>query len=165
MIPIPINVRGILAISVIIVIGAVWHIKANTKSRTEYQRITSEINYLGKTLGKMPHRNIGKYRYLQLAGYVYPFEMFIGNDVGDFKPKYEQIDRLRIGDTITVYYYETDNTRDEQVNRFVQFIENDGTIYYERGNSARSVGIILIVLCLVLDIGSIILWKLKKIGF
>jgi len=57
---------------------------------------------------------------LQIEGYSYPFEIFVGKESADFKPKYEQVDNLKVGDIISVFYYETVDTQREGVNRFFQ---------------------------------------------
>jgi len=120
---------------------------------------------LDKELGTLPVRHHGKYRYLEIDGYPYPFEIFVGNEPGDFKPKYERIDNLKQGDTVSIFYYETENTKNEGINRFIQFIDKDGQSFFERGNSNKLMGIAFIGLSIMLTVSGLVLWKLKKIPF
>src|SRR5688572_31445043 len=109
MIPIPLNLRGIIAVSILLTVMTIVYIQMNSKGKFEYEKTTGKILYLEKELGQLPVRHVGKYRYLQVDGYKYPFEIFVGNESGDFKPKFEQIDNLKPGDIITVFYYETEH--------------------------------------------------------
>jgi hypothetical protein len=51
--------------------------------------------------------------------------------VGDFKLKFERIDQLDKLDLVSVYFYETNSTHQNGLNRFAQFIDKDGEPYYE----------------------------------
>ena len=93
--------------------------------------------------------NPDKHRYLKIDTYPYIFEIFIGKDVGDFKPKYEQIDNLKIGDKIHIYYDELIDTRLEKINRLAQFIDKDGVSFFERGTSDVTMGIFAIFLAII----------------
>jgi len=165
MISIPINLRGIIAVSVTLTVLMIVNIQLNSKEKFEYENITSQITYLDKQLGNLPVRDFGKYRYLQIENYEYPFEIFVGSESGDFKPKFEQIDKLKLGETVTVYFYQTDNTIKEGINRFIQFIDKENISYFERGNSSKKIGGVIISMCVLLLIGGIVLWKMQKINF
>lgn len=154
---IPLNLRGLIATSLGISILMIVYMRMNSKTKHEYSQSTGEVIYLNQELGNLPLRDPGKYRYLQINGYDYPFEIFVGNESGDFKPAFEQIDQLKTGDKISVYYYETDNTYQEGINRFIQFIDKDGVSYFERGDSSKTFAFIVIGLCLLLTCGGIIL--------
>jgi len=165
MISIPLNLRGIVAVSIGLVVLMILTIRLNSKEKSDYNRTTGQITYLDKELGTLPVRHLGKYRYLEVDGYSFPFEIFVGNESGDFKPKYEQIDNLKKGDTISVFYYETENTQSEGINRFIQFVDKDGQSFFERGDSNKVMGIVIIGLSIILTISGFVLWKLKKIPF
>ncbi len=165
MIHIPLNLRGIIAVSIVLAALAIVNIQMNSKGKVEYEKTTGQIIYLDKQLGQLPTRNLGKYRYLEVDGYAYPFEIFVGNESGDFKPKFEQIDNLVLGDTVTVFYYQTGNTKEERINRFIQFIDKGDRSYFERGDSSKTLGVVLVFMCMLLAIGGLILWKMKKIKF
>jgi hypothetical protein len=159
------NLRGIIAISIVLMTMTIVYIQLNSKEKSEYEKHTGQITYLDKQLGNLPVRHLGKYRYLKIDSYEYPFEMFVGNESGDFKPKFEQIDELKLGDTVTVYYYQTNDVTKKGINRFVQFIDKENVSYFERGNSQKTLGVVMISICVLLLIGGVILWKKKKIEF
>ena len=159
------NLRGIIIIAILMSAFMLWFIHLNSKQKKEYNSVTGRITFLDKQIGNLPVRDLGKYRYISIENYPYPFEIFIGKAVGDFKPKYEKIDNLKPGDKITIYYYETDNTTKEKVNRFVQFIDKGEASFYERGSSLKTVAIFIIGLCVLLIILGIELYKRKKISY
>jgi hypothetical protein len=165
MIFIPLNFRVIIGISITLMIVMIIYIQMNSKTKNDYEKITGQVTYLDKQLGQLPLRDMGKYRYLMVEGYEHPFEIFVGSESGDFKPKFEQIDKLKIGDRITVFYYQTENTKNERINRFIQFIDKGSETYFERGNSSKIVGIVVISLCVLLTVGGFVLWKTEKIRF
>ncbi|MEO6230574.1 MAG: DUF3592 domain-containing protein [Ferruginibacter sp.] len=165
MISIPLNLRGIIAALILLIALMVFHIQMNSKQKFEYEKTTGQIVYLDKQLGKLPITNPGKYRYLKIQGYEFPFEIFVGNESGDFKPKFEQIDSLKVGDNVTVFYYQTNNTKEERINRFTQFIDKGDKSYFERGNSGKTVGFFVIFMCVFFILAAIILWKMKKIKY
>ena len=165
MISIPINLRGIIAVSITLTVVMLFYIQLNSKEKFEYEKITGQITYLDNQLGNLPVRDFGKYRYLQIDNYKYPFEIFVGSESGDFKPKFEQIDKLELGNTVTIYFYQTDNSVKENINRFVQFIDKENISYFERGNSSKTIGGVIISICVLLLIGGVVLWKMRKIDF
>ena len=165
MISIPINLRGIIAVSIAITVIMIVYIQSNSKEKSEYEKNTGQITYLEKQLGDLPVRHLEKYRYLKIDSYEYPFEIFVGNESGDFKPKFEQIDKLKLGDTVTIYYYQTNDVIKDGINRFVQFMDKENISYFERGNSQKTLGVVVISICILLLIGGVVLWKKKKIEF
>ncbi len=164
-IPVQFTFRSITVIAIIMIIMMIVYMQMNSKKKTEYTATTGQITYLDQQFEQWPPRNLGKYRYLKIEGYEYPFQIFVGKDAGDFKPKMEQIDLLKVGDTVTVFYYELEDTRKIGVNNFAQFIEKDNQPYFERGDSAKTMGIVVIVLAGLLIIGGFCLWKWGKIAF
>jgi hypothetical protein len=165
MIILPLRFRVIVIISITLIICAFVIIQRSSKSKSEYDRITGVVTMIGKSFGDLPYRDLGKYRYIKLEGYSYPFELFIGNESGDFKPKFEKIDGLNVGDTISVYGYETSNTQEVGVNRFAQFIEKHNELYFERGSSGKTLGFVILGLSTLLVLFSFIMLKLKKITY
>ncbi len=165
MIPVPFNLRGIIAVSIILAALMIVYIQKNSKEKSEYEKTTGQIIYLDQQLGELPLRDPGKYRYLKVEGYEYPFEIFVGKESGDFKPKFEKIDNLKPGDTVTVFYYQTENTRSVGINRFIQFIDKNNDSYFEIGDSIKTMGAVIICLCALITVGGFVLWKMKKISF
>lgn len=162
---IPLNLRGVIGTALAGSVLMLVFIKMNSKEKFEYESTIGQITYLDKQFGQLPTRDLGKFRYLVVDSYQYPFEIFVGSEAGDFKPKFEQIDNLRLRDKVTVFYYQVENTKVEGVNRFVQFIDKDNVSYFERGDSSKTIGTVVISLCILLAIGGLVLWKMKKIGF
>jgi hypothetical protein len=165
MIILPLRFRVIVVISVLLVIMGILIMNRSSKPKTDYKKITSSIVFIGKQFRELPYRDIGKFRYLKIEDYPFPFEIFIGNESGDFKAKSEKLDSLKIGDNISVYFYETANTRQEGINRFAQFIEKDNELYFERGNSNRILGLVIIVISILLIVFSYIMMRMKKIRY
>lgn len=162
---IPLSFRGILAVSIALTGVAIFYTYLNSKEKAEYRSATGPLIYLDKQLGEWPARKFGKFRYLKVMGYPYPFEIFVGKESGDFNPKFEQIDKLTVGDTIAVFYYETNDVEKDGLNRFAQFIDKNSDSYFERGSKATTLGVIILTICGVLAVGAFVLWKMNKIEF
>lgn len=156
----PIFWKSIIGIITIIAIGLAILIRG-TKGKGEFQSIEGNITYLDKTYKELPNRHQGKYRYLTLDNYPKTFELFVGKDLGDFKPQYERIDDLRTGDKIVVYFDENSNESDARLNRLTQFIDKDGQPFFIRGSIDKTGGYFFIIIGILL--GGL-LFYLKKIG-
>ena len=92
--------------------------KSNRK-RSDYVKTPGTITYLSKEYRELPKRFRGKYRYLKIDSYPYIFELYTPNSV-----KSEQnIDVLRIGDKIDIYYSEDSNIKETGINDNVEFID------------------------------------------
>jgi hypothetical protein len=113
------------------------------KEKKEFYKIAGRITYLGKTYQEFPTRHAGKYRYLQIDTYPKVFEVFIGNESGDFKPDFEQIDQLKAGDPLLIYYDEFSGEDDPRINRLAQYIDKDQQSYYVRGSWDKYLGYFL----------------------
>lgn len=127
--------------------------------------ISGSINYIGNTFNDLPNRDLGKYRYIRIDQYPYIIELFVGKDAGDFKPRYENIDQLKVGDAIKVYGYETSATAKEGVNRTIQFIEKDNVLFYEHGSASKMVGFSIMIIAILLTVFGFIMWKKGKIKY
>jgi hypothetical protein len=125
------------------------------KEKSEFQNITGKITFIEKAYQELPIRNPGKFRYLMIDNYQKAFEIFIGNDPGDFKPALEKIDELRLGDKISVYFDEDLN--DIKINRLVQFIDKDSTPYFIRGSHDKVLGFVLLAFGITIGIILLIL--------
>ena len=120
-IPIHINVRGVMFAALIISILSVFTIRNNSKEKHEYHKIFGTVEYFDKEFQHFPTRHKGDFRYLIIDNYPYPFEIYEPNS----EPTNRTIDDLKIGDNIEIYYYETDNTHEIGINRFTQFIDKN----------------------------------------
>jgi hypothetical protein len=162
---IPFNFRSVLAVALGLIGISLYFLYYNSRDKSEYSVVTGQITLLAQEYGRWPIRNHGKFRYLQVEGYPYVFEIFIGKDPGDFSPKFEQIDSLKKGDIVSMYYYETDDTRAVELNRFAKFIDKDNRSFYEDGSSAKAVTMFIVVVGVLLVGGSALLWKKGKMPF
>ena len=159
MIPIIASVRGILFTSLILITLGVFVVLNNSKEKAEYEKRTGKIEYLEESYLNLPNRDLGKYRYLRIDSYDYVFEIYIANPSKGER----SIDELKVGDLIDTYFYETSNTHSEEINRYIQFIDKNEKPYFIRGNFQEQLGYVILGLVLLLNIGSFILWKKKKI--
>lgn len=158
-IPIIISVRGIFLTSILIAGLAIFVILNNSKEKSEYNKVVGTIEYYGKEFQNLPVRNKGDFRYLKIDQYPYIFEIYEPNSL----PTKNNIDDLKLGDNIDIYYYETSNTIQEQINRFTQFIDKDQQPYFIRSKFQEKLGYIIIALCLLLNIISYFFWKNGKL--
>lgn len=157
--PIHISVRGVLVASLIIAALSIFVIRNSSKEKLEYESINGKIEYIGKEYQHLPTRHKGDFRYLLVEGYPYPFEIYEPNS----KPTVNVIDDLRVGDIVDIYFYEIDNTHKIGINKFTQFIDKNRTPYFIRNSFQKSLGYLILGMCLLLNIGSFILWKFKKL--
>lgn len=158
-IPIHTSVRGVLVASLIIAALSIFVIRNNTKEKLEYKSINGKIEYLGQEYQHLPTRHKGDFRYLIVEGYPYPFEIYEPNS----KPTAYNIDDLRIDDMVDVYFYEIENTHKIGINKFTQFIDKNETPYFIRNWFQKNLGYVILGMCLLMNIGSLILWKNKKL--
>ena len=102
--------------------------------KSSFEKITGTIVLFNKESGSRSNRNTSKFRYLQVDSYPKTFELFIGKDWGDFKPKFEKVDDLKIGDTVTIYFDENFKTESDPVNRLVYFIDKGQMSIFVKGS-------------------------------
>lgn len=86
------------------------------------------------------------YRYIQLSDYEKPFEIYFANKLSDFKQELQRIDSLKTGDTITVYYEESFNTKLAFVNSLVYFIDKKNEAFFVKGKTYILKNFILFIL-------------------
>ena len=104
------------------------------KEKNELPNVKGEITFIDSSYQDLPNRNFGKYRYILLDNYSKVIEVFIGKGAWDFKPEFERVDELKVGDEISVYYFDNE-INDIQVNRLIQFIDKGNVSYFVRGKS------------------------------
>lgn len=156
----PVFKKSLAGAITIIILGSFVLVRG-IKEKSDFHRMSGRITYLGKVYEELPNRDKGKYRYLLIDTYPKMFELFIGKDYGDFKPKYERIDTLKPGDDILVYYDVNSKETDIRLNRLVQFIDKEDKPYFIRGSKDRNFGFFLIGIGILL--GGIIFY-LNKTG-
>ena len=163
---IPFTFRAVLGVAIALMLLPLFFYYRNSRPKTDYASATGNITLLDKKYGSAPTgmTDPEKLRYIRVDGYPYVFEIFVGKDPGDITPEFEQIDSLRVGDNVTVYYYETDDARTTGVNRFAKFIDKDGKSYFEEG-ARLTLTFVMTGLCAALILGSWILYKKGKMPY
>jgi hypothetical protein len=157
--PIYYSFRGLLIIALIIISIGFLIVYQNGKKKTNYLKSTGKIEFLNKKYQNLPFRDTDDYRYLKIKNYPYLFEIYEPNH----KPNPLKIDDLKIGDIIDVYYYETENTKEEKINRYIQFIDKSNKAYFIRDGFQKQGGIIVVFLGIIIIIISFELWKRGKL--
>ena len=125
--------KSIWGIVVVFFFSVIVFIRAD-KNKFSFDNIIGKIVYLSTSFQDAPNRHIGKYRYLQIENFPKTFEVFVGKDAGDFKPKLEKIDSLRIGDEIRIFFDKNFKTLDDPINRLVYFIDKRNQPYFIKGS-------------------------------
>ncbi|MEO8150244.1 MAG: hypothetical protein ABI723_21600 [Bacteroidia bacterium] len=158
----PIFTKALLGLSVCLVISVYLIIRAG-KSKTDFIKLTGNITALTDQLDNPANTHEGKMRYIQLDNSERIFEIFIGKDAGDFKPDYEIIDSLKIGEKIDLYYDDNYKTKSHQINSLTQYIDRNGEPVFIRGGVDKIMGMVLMGLSIVMLIIILILKKAGKI--
>ena len=157
--------KSLLACVLIVGFGIYLSIRGS-KEKAEFENVTGKIDYFDKTFGEINYRNKGNHRFIHIVDFPLVFNIFVGNEPGDFGPKYEQLDKLNIGDEITVYYAEKtplQRNQDLRFNKTVQFIDKNGQTYFIRGNKDKYGGYFFIGIGILLAITLVILKQVGKI--
>lgn len=154
----PITFRVVVLSSIVLSIAFGALMWRDTKEKNDYYHLTGKVTYLEKKLGNLPVRDIGLYRYLKIDSYKYPFEIYTDDQSA-------RMDSLKKGDIIIVYFYQTDDTVTTGINRFAQFVEKDGKIYFKNGNLIVFVCFTIIVGLILLSIWAYFLYKSGKIPY
>lgn len=163
--PKEIFIKSLLACVFIIGFGIYLSIRGS-KEKVEFQNVSGKIDYLDKTFGEINYRNKGNHRFIHIVDFPLVFDIFVGNEPGDFGPKFEQLDKLKIGDEITVFYAEKtplQRNQDLRFNKTVQFIDKNGEAYFIRGNKDKYGGYFFIGIGILLALTLLILKQNGKI--
>ncbi|MEM6894634.1 MAG: hypothetical protein AAF554_13160 [Bacteroidota bacterium] len=137
--------KSLIASIVIIGFGIYLSIRGS-KEKTEFESVTGRIDYFDETFQEINYRNKGNHRFIHIADYPLVFDLFVGKETGDFGPEFEQLDKLKVGDEITVYHADEtplQRNSDLRLNKTVQFIDKDGEAYFIRGNKDKIGGYVL----------------------
>lgn len=156
----PIFIKSVVGLLFCFAIGIFLIARAN-KPKADFQKLTGKITYL---LNKLPNEEVrkeGKERYLQLENSDRIFNIFVGRDWGDFKPKFEIIDSLKIGDNIELYYDDNYTTESNQINNLTQYIDNNGKAFFIKGKMDETFGKFLMGIS---TLGILVLFLLKRKG-
>lgn len=145
------NFLKYLAGAITVIVIGILMLNRSSKTKEEFIKIEGPITYLDQGFENLPTRDFGKYRYLVVGGTERVFEIFIGNDPGDFIPEFERIDELTIGDTVILYYDDNYYTEGQLVNSLTRFIDREKEpIYIESSKTDKTLGYIGLVLGIIL---------------
>lgn len=131
------------------------------KRKFEFNKVTGRLISITNSNQLLPSQDTIKKRYLSVDNYPKVFEIFIGKDFGDFKPKFEKIDSLISNDEITIYFDENIQTQNDPINRLAYFIDRGQETIFIKGNWEKNLGFFLIGLSISILIVLIFL-KLKR---
>lgn len=154
----PIFIKSVGGLLFCIAIGIFLLTRAN-KPKTDFQKLTGKITYL---LNKLPNKEVrkdGKERYLQIENNERIFNIFVGKDWGDFKPEFEIIDSLKVGDSIDLYFDDNYKTESNQINNLTQYIDSNGKAYFIKGKMDETLGKFIISISVI---GILLLLLLKR---
>lgn len=157
--PFNLNLRVVLSVVIFLIGIAIYVINNNSKEKHQYQKSTGTIDFFDKKFQNFPSRNKNDYRYLKIDSYPFIFEIYKPNSLTTNKT----IDDLKIGDIIDIYFYETENTWEEKINRYTQYIDSDNYPYFIRNNFQVQLGFSLIGLSILIIFIAFLLWKKKKL--
>jgi hypothetical protein len=133
------------------------------KEKIEFNKIVGQVIFLDKKYKDLPNRDFEKYRYLKIDSYSQVFEIFIGKDFGDFKPEFENIDKIQLGDKIEIFFDKDGKENEEEISRLIQYIDINNIPYYKRGSKDKIGGIILTSIGIALLLTISILKRTDKI--
>ena len=137
----------------------------NQRPKGDFLHLTSKITSISNSLDIQGHLNFNNepIRYLKIKDYPKYFKLLIGEDIDGSKPTFQQIDKLKFSNIITVYYDETSLGGDDKVSRLAYFIDKDGKPYFIRGKQNTIVYYIISV-CLSVIVVSYFLKKTGRIS-
>lgn len=156
----PILKKSIIALAICIIITLIYTQKGD-KEKSSFQSVSGTLTSIENIHERYSGKDTSKYRYIQIDNYPQPFQIFIGKSAGDFKPKFEQIDHLKVGDSLTIYFEETYKTQHEAVNNLTYFIDKGHEVIFIKGNSMKNFLYGLVIFC---GLGITALVILKKKG-
>lgn len=154
--------KSVLVLCIVIILGIFIYVRAE-KEKTSFESVTGKIIFLDKSIATFPNKDTTKYRYIQLDIYPKAFEVFIGKEEGDFKPKFEAIDKLKMNDIITIYFDENLYTQNDQINRLSYFIDRDRETIFIKGGKEKYIALFIIGVSLLLILMLIVLKQKGKI--
>ncbi len=79
--------QSIIALTACIIIS-LFYAQKGDKEKNYFQSISGILVGLQNTHERFSGKDTAKYRYLEIDNYPQPFQVFIGKETGDFKPKF-----------------------------------------------------------------------------
>ena len=123
----------------IITFGIILFLRLD-KKLSDLNQIKGEVTFYSQNLPGLTNHKDNKHRFLRLDQNQFAFEFYIGKDFGDFKPKFEKLDIIAIGDSVTVYFEDKLPFQDGQkaiLNKDAQYVYLDGEPIFIRGNKDK----------------------------
>ncbi|WP_298737362.1 hypothetical protein [uncultured Chitinophaga sp.] len=151
-------IKSLLSMIGVILLAGFLYLRAD-KEKTAFHKLSGELVYFERSYQNFPNRDKDKYRYLALNNSPSVFEIFVGKDAGDFKPAFEQIDQLKKGDEITIYFDE----QPDHINRLAYFIDRGNEPIFIKGAWEKKAAYFLAGLSIAIIILLIVLKQLGKI--
>ena len=133
------------------------------KNKSSFQKVTGIIASFEKTNKYFPNKDSLKFRYLEIIDFPKTFELFIGKGSGDFKPKFERVDNLKLNDTITIFFDENSKTQSDPINRLTYYIDRGKEVIFIKGSSEKYMAYFVIDFSLICILILIILKRKSKI--
>jgi hypothetical protein len=159
----PIFLKSLYGLSLAFILGILVLFRAD-KSESSFEKTTGILTFFNKESGLRSNNGVSKFRYLQLDSYPKTFELFIGKDWGDFKPKFEKVDDLKIGDTITIYFDENFKTESDPVNRLAYFIDRGHEPIFVKGSWEKYLAYFIIGLATIVLLILVVAKRKSKIS-
>ncbi len=132
----PIFTSSVTYLVLAIVLSALFALR-QYDNKTDLRKATGIVTAISNINDHFPGKDTARYRYLQLSAYDKPFQLFIGKSTGDFSPQLDKIAALSPGDSVTVYFRESDQTISSPVNNLAHFIDRGATPIFIKGNAGK----------------------------
>lgn len=158
----PIFLKSISGLLFAMALGFLLFTRAD-KSKSSFQNVSGIITSFSNSIESFPDKDSSKFRYLQLDNFPKTFELFIGKGSGDFRPKFEKIDDLKIGDSVLIYFDENYKTQQDPINRLVYFIDKGGEVIFIKGGFEKYLACFIIGISLISILTLVILKRKGKI--
>jgi hypothetical protein len=158
----PIFIKSVIAGIGITAFGIYLYL-GSLKTKTEYETVNGKIDYIGESFEDLSPRDT---RFIHIEGYPLVFQVFVGKETGDFSPKFEQLDKLKIGDEVIAYHSGTlafQKNKDARLDKHLEYLDKDNQPYFIKGNKNKLGGLFFIGTGIFLVIGLLILKAFKKI--
>jgi hypothetical protein len=126
---------------------SIYLFRTTQKNKKEFNKITGTVRFISTSYHNLPIRDYGKYRYIKIANYARPFEIFVGKDKGDFSPALEKIDSVKPGELLTFYFADDiGKTRDTVVNRRTYYIDRESVPVFIFSSAIMHLSLFLILI-------------------
>lgn len=147
--PVFFKYMGAIIVGIIVLF---FYFLRDNKTKESFDNTTGVLQSITNSVDLYPNRDSEKFRYLQVTNYPFLFELFVGKATGDFSPKFENVDALKAGDTITVYYSEDSKVKLSGINNLVHFIDRGKEAIYINGSPKKILLLSMIGICILIII-------------